>query len=107
MKATTITNAGACGFTTTAVAECQPGSPTCHLSVETNCPHFAGVAAKLNGADLAVADEFDWGKSRVHAAMRENCTHTACPVPGAIIKAIQVASGKKPPVDAKITVRAE
>ncbi|MFA5257197.1 MAG: hypothetical protein WC360_03520 [Opitutales bacterium] len=52
---------------------------------------------------LRPSDEYDWEKSVVHATMRENCTHTACPVPSGIIKAVQVASGLKPPVDASIT----
>lgn len=107
MRATVITNAGACGFVTKAVVDCEQGAPNCRLSISTNCPHFAKVAAQLDGRELAVADEFDWNKSRIHAAMRENCSHTGCPVPAGLIKAVQVASGKKPPVDAKIELASE
>ena len=106
MKASSTINAGACGFNTKAVADFDEKNGICKLQIDTNCPHFAKVAEILNSSELRPAEEFAWDTSKVHKTMRENCSHTACPVPSGILKAVQVACGKKPPVDASIGVKA-
>ncbi len=107
MKAVATIHAGACARITVAEATCDSSDGACLLHIRTDCPAFAKVAEKLEGTKVVPAQEFDWGTSRIHAAMRENCSHTACPVPAGIMKAVQVASGKKPPVDASISLSAE
>lgn len=100
MKATSTIMAGACGFTTRAKADFDEKSGNCTLSFDTNCPHFAKVAAVLH--EVHPDEEFNWEKSRIHAAMHANCSHTACPVPSGIVKAVQTACGKKAPATATI-----
>ena len=107
MRGFATVKAGACGKTTAVTAEFDERSGLCTLHLETDCPHFQKVAEKLNGITVRPSDEFAWGTSKIHAAMRENCTHTACPVPSGVVKAVQVACGKKEAVDAEISVRAE
>jgi hypothetical protein len=104
VKAVATIHAGACGQTTAVEATCEGADGSCLLHIQTDCPAFAKVAEKLEGVKVVPAEEFDWAKSRIHAAMRANCSHTACPVPSGIMKAVQVASGKKPPVDASISL---
>lgn len=102
MKASAKIEAGACGFTTKVVAEFDEKSGGCQLDIDTDCPHFAKVAAVLH--EVKPAEEFAWETSQIHKAMHANCSHTACPVPSGIMKAVQVACGKKPPVNASIVV---
>ena len=103
MKGSAIINAGVCGQITKATADFDEKSGLCKLHIETKCPHFAKVAEKLEGVEVKAADEFSWETSQVHKAMRENCSHTTCPVPAGIVKAIQVAIGRKGPAEASIT----
>jgi hypothetical protein len=107
MIASATIKAGACGFTTIATAELDEKSGAYTLHIETDCPHFAKVAAKLEGLEVVPAEEFAWETSKIHNAMRENCSHTACPVPSGIMRAVQVACGKKPPAEASISVSAK
>jgi hypothetical protein len=102
MKAKATIDAGACGYKTNVVADFDEKSGDCALFIKTDCPHFAKVAAVLH--HVKPSDEFVWETSQVHNAMHANCSHTACPVPSGIVKAVQVACGKKPPVNASIVV---
>lgn len=102
MKASAKIDAGACGFKTNVVADYDEKSGDCALFIKTDCPHFAKVAAVLH--KVKPSDEFAWDTSKVHKAMHGNCSHTACPVPVGILKAVQVAVGKKMPVNAVIEV---
>ncbi|MBN1403182.1 MAG: hypothetical protein JW942_01780 [Opitutales bacterium] len=96
-----IIDAGVCGFTTDVSAKFDAETGICDLKVDTKCPAFAKVAAKIHS--VSPAEEACWGKSVIHNTMRENCSHTACPVPAGIVKAVQVACGMKAPVNASIT----
>jgi len=107
MKGITTVRAGICGKTTVSSAEFDEKTGLCTLHIITDCPHFQKVVDKLDGASVNPAEEFAWDTSKIHAAMRETCSHTACPVPAGIVKAVQVASGKKGAADASISVRAE
>jgi len=101
MKTTVTITAGACGFTTKASADFDPATGMCKLEISTPCPHFGKVAAELDA--VAPGEEFDWAKSHIHNKMHALCSHTACPVPAGLVKAVQVACGKKSPVNASIT----
>lgn len=102
MKARAKIDAGACGFKTNVVADFDEKNGTCSLFIKTDCPHFAKVAAVLK--DVKPSEEFAWETSQIHKAMHANCSHTACPVPSGIMKAVQVAVGKKQPANATIEV---
>jgi hypothetical protein len=103
MKGSATIHAGACGQITKATADFDEKTGLCKLHIETDCPHFAKVADTLEGVQVKPGEEFAWETSQVHKAMRAHCTHTACPVPAGIVKAIQVATGKKSPAQASIT----
>jgi hypothetical protein len=107
MKGITTVKAGVCGKTTVASAEFDEKSGLCTLHIITDCPHFQKVADKLEGRAVKPAEEFAWETSTIHAAMRANCSHTACPVPSGMLKAVQVACGKKPAANADIMVKSE
>jgi nitrite reductase/ring-hydroxylating ferredoxin subunit len=94
-------NAGACGYISTVQADFDKESGLCAIKVDTKCPAFANVADKVHS--VRPKEEFAWESSQIHNAMRANCSHTACPVPAGMVKAVQVACGMKPPVNASIS----
>lgn len=102
MRAKSIIKAGACGQTTNVFADFDEKSGVCKLAIDTTCPHFAKVASLLR--EVKPAEEFAWETSQVHKTMQANCSHTACPVPSGILKAVQVACGKKLAANASIEV---
>jgi len=101
MKSKVSINAGACGYVTKVEADFDKETGLCALKIDCTCPHFNKAAEKLHA--VRPSEEYNWEKSVVHATMRDNCSHTACPVPSGIIKAVQVASGMKKGVNASIT----
>ena len=103
MKGSATINAGACGQITKATADFDENTGLCTLHIESKCPHFAKAAEKFEGAKIRPGDEFSWETSQVHKIMHTNCTHTTCPIPSGILKAVQVAIGKKEPSQASIT----
>jgi hypothetical protein len=103
--ATTITNSGICGFTTTVMATSDDDEEVT-LSIESTCPNYAKL-----GDDLTVVDAFEVGFAKVGEgpvfdACRTYCKHPACPVPNGIIKAVEVAAHLALPHGASIEARA-
>ncbi|MCP4116218.1 MAG: hypothetical protein GY737_12575 [Desulfobacteraceae bacterium] len=95
--------AGICGFTTTIHAEAGAGYKAV-VSLSTECPNFKKVAEALGTEPLNVMDElFKKGESQVLEACRNNVPHVSCPVPAAILKALEVSVGLALPSDPKIT----
>ncbi|MBI9087814.1 MAG: hypothetical protein JEZ12_01195 [Desulfobacterium sp.] len=95
--------AGICGFTTTIHATPEEGYKA-QLSLSTDCPNYKKVAEALGAEPLNVMDElFKKGESRVLAACQNHVPHVSCPVPAAILKALEVSVGLALPSDPKIT----
>ena len=95
--------AGICGFTTTIHAEAAARHHAV-LSLSTECPNFKKVAKELGTEPVNMMDElFRKGKSQVLAACNRNIPHVSCPVPAAILKALEVSMGLALPSDPKIT----
>ncbi len=97
--------AGICGFTTIIHAKAQGGYKAI-LSLETDCPNYKKVAKVLGTEPLNVMDEmFKKGESKVLEACNNNVPHVSCPVPSAILKALEVSVGLALPCDPKIMFR--
>lgn len=97
--------AGICGFTTTIKIKPEPGYMAT-LSLESQCPNYKKVAAALGTEPLNVMDElFKKGQSKVLGACKGNIPHVSCPVPAAILKALEVGVGLALPRDPKITFK--
>jgi len=94
---------GICGLKTTIKVEDQ-GKYKATLIIETNCPNYKKVAKILEGKTLSTMDElFKKGKSQVLNACVGIVPHVSCPVPAAILKALEVGVGLALPADATIT----
>ncbi len=97
--------AGICGFTTTIKVTPEPGYMAT-LSLESQCPNYKKVAKALGTDPLNVMDElFKKGQSKVLGACKGNIPHVSCPVPAAILKALEVGVGLALPCDPKITFK--
>ena len=95
--------AGICGFTTKIHAEPEAGYKAV-LTLSTECPNYKKVAKVLGTEPLSVMDElFKKGESKVLEACKNNVPHVSCPVPAAILKALEVSVGLALPSDPKIT----
>jgi hypothetical protein len=91
---------GQCGYTANIEVDFDSAKGSCSVGIQTSCPNLREFASCLH--EVRPAEEGCWDKSSVHQLMRGTCSHTACPVPIGVIKAVQVAAGFKKPVDAHI-----
>lgn len=97
--------AGVCGFTTVIKAD-PKGSYSAVCTIETTCPNLKKVGAALGDEPLDVMTElFAKGQSKVIATCTENLPHVSCPVPAAILKALEVSVGLALPADPVLTFK--
>ena len=95
--------AGICGFTTTIRVE-NLGKHQAKLIIETDCPNHKKVAKTLDTVTINAMDElFRKGKSQVMEACKGVIPHASCPVPAAILKALEVGVGLALPADVTVT----
>lgn len=86
-------NAGVCGFTTIITAEAGE-KYTAKCTLETGCPNLKKVNEVLSADSLDVMTElFSKGQSKVIATCSQTLPHVSCPVPAAILKALEVSAG--------------
>lgn len=94
---------GICGHKTIIRIEDQKKfKATCIL--ESSCPSYQKVAGILNSKTLDIMQElFKKGESQVLHTCQGIVPHATCPVPVAILKALEAAAGLALPGDATIT----
>ena len=96
-------SAGICGFKTRILVEDQK-KYNATVTIDSECPNHKKVAAILEKATINMMDElFRKGKSQVLNACQGIVPHLSCPVPAAILKAMEVGVGLALPADATIT----
>jgi hypothetical protein len=94
---------GICGFKTMIRVEDQ-GKYRAKCIIESGCPNHKKVSKILDTATFNMMDElFKKGESQVLNACRGIVPHVSCPVPAAILKALEVGVGLALPADAAIT----
>jgi hypothetical protein len=92
--------AGACGFTTHIVAS-RDGNE-CALAIESECQAIQRLAAELKTVEPFHEISSRRGTPKSLEMGAKYCTHAACPVPTAIIKAVEIEAGLNLPVDVHI-----
>jgi len=104
--ATVTVSPGICGFTSTIRATVDD-MYNVELAIDSPCPHIQKLAADIS--QLSAFDEIrkPITESAVYRAAAENKCHTACPIPSAIIKAIEVEAGLALPKDVTFTISKE
>jgi len=95
--------AGICGFKTRIRVEDRK-KYNAAVTIESDCPNHKKVAAILKAANINMMDElFRKGKSQVLNACQGIVPHLSCPVPAAVLKALEVGVGLALPADATVT----
>jgi hypothetical protein len=97
---------GVCGMDTTITVHKKDGG-LLDIQIETKCPHVKKI-----GEDLKEIDGMDecfskFSASAVYEAADKYCRHLACPMPSAIIKAIEVESGLALPRNVEMVITKE
>lgn len=86
-----VVNAGACGFTSVIRAGKGPGR-TVDIGIESGCAMVQQMAAEI--ASLGRRDALTAILNNpVYRAAGRHLKHAACPVPAAVLKALEVEAG--------------
>jgi len=75
------------------------------ITIETKCSYIRNIANEMKEID-GVAECFEkFNTSEIYEMASRHCKHLACPVPCAIIKGIEAASGLALPKDVEIRIQ--
>jgi hypothetical protein len=96
---------GSCGCSATIKAEKGPGK-VISVIIETDCEMVQKMAADIKTIDRFAALA-GFLTNPVYQAAAKHVKHAACPVPSAILKAIEVEAGLNVAKDATIVFRVE
>lgn len=98
-------HAGVCKFETKIKVK-KTGPTTCKITIESDCPAVKKLAQELSECNIG-----ELKKSFVDSSIYNICAkylrHVTCPVPTAILKAVEVAFGLALPKDVYIEVKEE
>ena len=89
---------GICGMKTRIETSSEDGQ-TCAIVVESPCEAITALADELKEVDGFAAAFGKFDANPVYAAATRHYKHAACPVPSAIIKAVELACGLALPQD--------
>ncbi len=95
--------AGVCGFVTK-VEALLDDSQKVKLSIESDCPHVMALAGVYPESEGMMEVFLPLGDAPLFIAAKNTLKHSACPVPSAIMKGIEVACGLALPRDVTIKV---
>jgi len=101
---TTVTvSPGICGFTSTITATIDD-TYNVEIAIDSPCPKIQQLASQI--AQISAFDEIRKPiiESAVYQAAAASKCHTACPIPSAVIKAIEVAAGLALPKDVTFSI---
>ncbi|MCK5582117.1 MAG: hypothetical protein KAJ18_12675 [Candidatus Omnitrophica bacterium] len=93
--------AGICGFKTE--VETRMEGTQCTIQIKSDCEAMQRLAEELCEIDPFREISFRGDGPRTLKLGTQYCTHTACPVPVGIIKAIEIEAGLALPAD--VTIR--
>src|SRR5450759_1747775 len=92
--------AGSCGFSASIRADKRPGK-VISVTIETDCEMVRKMAADIKSLDR-FAPLAGLMTNPVYQAAARHLKHAACPVPSAVLKAIEVEAGLNVAKDATI-----
>jgi len=94
--------AGICGFRS--MIEAKSADDTVKLAIQSDCAAITRLACQLTEVDPFQEITFRHGGPLTFQMSNKYCSHTACPVPVGIIKAVEVEAGLALPMDVTIKV---
>lgn len=83
-------NPGVCGLLAVIDATADEDLQV-RVKIQSDCPSIQAMEDKLQALDGYTEVLGKWGSSTVSKAAELHCPHAACPVPSAILKAVEVA----------------
>jgi hypothetical protein len=98
-----LVDAGVCGHTATVRATRTTGYNV-RLELESDCPHVQKIAAEPLEVDAVRQIGLRGGLPPLLESAYACCAHAACPVPSALIKAVEVAAGLALPDDVTMSI---
>jgi hypothetical protein len=96
-------DAGVCGHKATITAERAAGY-TVRLTIESDCLHVQRIEPEPLEVDALRQIGLRGGMPSLLQTAYACCAHAACPVPSALIKAVEVAAGLALPGDVTMKV---
>lgn len=96
---------GICGFPVTITAE-KDRDKRIHISLDTDCEMLQGMRDDISILEMKSALKGLMGNP-VYSSAARCIKHVACPVPAAILKAVEVEVGACIPKDVSITFTKE
>src|SRR5512143_2995488 len=97
---TVVVNSGACGFTITRKAK-KGKEKMIAISMDTDCEMVQKMLADIATVDHRVT-LIGFRDNPIYLSAAKHLKHVACPVPSAILKAIETETGMNVPKDARI-----
>ena len=94
---------GVCGHKTT-VRAVGGEAYSVQIEVDSTCSHVQKIAAGLGEVNALQQIGLRDGLPSVLLTAYERCAHAACPVPSALVKAIEVAAGLALPKDVSMHI---
>jgi hypothetical protein len=98
-----IVSAGICGFSSVIKAKKVDGGGV-ELKITSPCDMVAKLGKELKAVDMAQVITRDMADSKVYRVSGKHISHPACPVPSAILKAIEVEMGLALPRDVHMKI---
>lgn len=100
-----VVNSGICGFSVTITAEKREGKEI-RLTLDTECEMVKKMAGDISSLNMMSA-LIGFANNPVYKSAARHLKHAACPVPSAILKAVEIEAGLCIPKNVKITFIAE
>ncbi len=97
-------NAGICNFSAIINAVKNDDTDMVDVNIATGCPNFKNLTESTVEIDALAACFEKVGEGEIFELFRPTCPHSACPIPTAMVKAVEVAEGLALPKDVTIKV---
>jgi hypothetical protein len=97
-------NPGICGLKSTIKAE-SADMMTAKVEIESECPAVMELADKIKTVDAMKEVFAPFGTSSIFTGSVGTLTHATCPVPTAILKAVEASCSLALPADVVIEIR--
>lgn len=96
---------GGCGFTVTITAE-KGEARKIRITLETDCEMVQKMREDVRELDRT-ASLMGFSRNPVYRCAAKHLKHAACPVPSAVLKALEVEAGLNVPKDVIVTFEKE
>ncbi len=86
-------DAGVCNFAAIIKAVKNDDTEMVDVNIATGCPNFKHLNESVIEIDALSACFEKVGEGEIFELFRPSCPHSACPIPTAMVKAVEVAEG--------------